>query len=186
MPAISFSNASKVVPAPSWRFYVEFPTLAEALGVNNTFLQDGSLSLQVMSFGLQHKTIEHEEVFYNSGHRFFPTGTQIAPLAVTFLENEAFTVAQFYTAWRNLVIFENGNFGLPKDFCKPLTFTPLTSQNKEVLPRLYEDCFPISLEGEQFDGASTNFITSTITFLSNNPRGLQPNGVNAGIPAALF
>lgn len=174
MPGIAFSDFAQIEPAPSWRFQVDFPVLPVSSADSNAQVPSlqgnvSSLSLLVQNVVLIQKSTQSEQVPFNSGSRNFPTQYANENLQVTFCETDRYVVTAFYARWRKLIIKDNGNFGLPKDYWKRIVATPLDTTGVKRVEFGYEECFPLSMDGMQYDGAQTSHIQPSIVFAVNTP-----------------
>lgn len=159
MPAVKFSDLNREIltPAPAWRFWVTFPDIP---GVQTAGQTLPFLLSRVTAAG---KAIEVEPVPFNAGVRFFPTGMSTDTLTLTFYENIKFDVAQSFRSWIDSVVDDEGNFGLPANYKKEIKLESLGFDGKTLATFAWRDCMPLRMDGYDWDGASTNHISPSIS-----------------------
>lgn len=159
MPAVKFADLNKenLTPAPAWRFWVTFPDIPGSAVPGETL---GFLLSRVTSAG---KAIESEPVPFNSGIRTFPTGFSVDALTLTFYENIKYDVAKSFRAWIDAVVDDDGNFSLPAVYKKEMRLEGLGYDGSTLVTYVWQDCMPQRLDGYDWDGASTNHISPTLS-----------------------
>jgi hypothetical protein len=115
-----------------------------------------------------HKGIEYESVPFNSGTRNFPIGQIVDALSFSLMETTAYGAISYMRAWKNMVIDDQGNFGLPATYKKPVTLEGLDETGATVVTFQWLDCSPTRVESYDFDGSQTGHVSAQVTLAIDN------------------
>jgi len=172
LPAISWSNLTDFTPAPSWRFTCTLPTVA------GTNLNGQKLSFQVERISCPMPGINFEPAVFNSGERQFPNLRTIGAITISFIEDTNYSILQYLRAWKNLIIDDDGNYGLPASYKKQIQLQPYDETGQSNITLSWSFCAPSQIEPYDFDGSQTRHVTCSVTFVVDAMDPLQPSGSN--------
>ena len=71
------------------------------------------------------------------------------------------------------VVSREGYFGLPKDYKRQVSVTPLDATGADALTQNYADAWPGSISSFDLDGTQQGYVMHTVTFNADN--GNEPN-----------
>jgi hypothetical protein len=166
MPALKFSDISSQLlePAISWRFYCTLPTVDEgADDLNGQFLSFLVERVQLPIVG-----VAFEPSPYNAGERKFPAARTLDVVGISFIETSKYQVLNYMWAWKRLVVQENGNFGMPANYKKPIQLDAFNQQGIRTRSFRYPYCAPSRIDNLEFDGSGTKAITVNVVFEVDN------------------
>jgi hypothetical protein len=160
VPAISFSDASNILkPAPAWRFYCTLPTISGSSVLNGQTLSFLIENLQAPNVG-----VSFEAAPYNAGERQFAVMRTIDALQISFAETTNFDVMKYLRAWKNLIIDDVGNFGLPASYKQNIQLQPLDETGEAILTYSWQGCAPSHIDVITFDGSTSHHVLVNATF----------------------
>ncbi len=162
MAGISYTNINtSVTPAPSWRFIVQFPTIP---GSKVTAQQ---LSFMVQRITASQKNLDVEPIVFQAGVRHFPTGWSVDNISLTFAEDISYDVASAFRSWIDIVVSDNGVFGLPggtNGYKQQISLQAIDYTGAVDCTFTWTDCMPAKIDGYDFDGTATQHIMPTVSF----------------------
>lgn len=160
MPAIAFKDLdTNLDPTPSWRFFCTLPT------VPGSTLQGQTLSFFIERMTAPQVGIEFEPVAFNSGTRQFPNQRTVDSITMVLAEDTKYSVIRYLRAWKNLIIDDNGNYGLPAQYKMPIQLQPFDSTGKSNMTFSWSGCCPSHVDAYDFDGSTTKHVTCSVTFV---------------------
>jgi hypothetical protein len=151
-----------IKPAPAWRFTVTLPDLPGQQAAGQT------IHLLVERFTSTHKGLDYEPAPFNAGSRNFPTARVTDGITITFAETSGYDVIRLFRSWKNLVIDDDGNFGLPSQWKKDITLSPLDETGDSVGSFRYTGCSPARVDPYEYDGAHTSHVSAVVSFSVDN------------------
>jgi len=175
LPAIKFSDLDSILaPLPSWRFYATLPT------VQGTSLNGQNLSFLIESFIAPNAGVSFEDSPYNAGVRQFPSARTIEQIQIQLVEDTSLTVLKYLRAWKDLVVDDQGNFGLPSKWKQVISLEPLDETGKSVGTLSWTGCGPTRIDSLNFDGASSRHISINVTFVVDAINALNETSTLSG------
>ena len=160
MPGISFKDLStNLKPTPSWRFYCTLPTIS-----GNALLNGQKLSFLIENLQAPNVGVSFEASPYNAGERQFAVMRTIDALQMTFAETSGFDVMKYFRAWKDLVLNDDGDFGLPGVYKQAIKLEPLDETGKSIITYTWQGCAPSRIDPIAFDGSSTHHVTESVLF----------------------
>lgn len=160
MPAISWSDAnSNLKPTPSWRFYCTLPT------VDGTSLNGQTLAFYVERISAPQVGASFEPAPFNSGERQFPNMRTIGQITMTLAEDTNYSVIQYLRAWKNLIVDDNGNYGLPSNYKKQIQLQPLDETGASNFTFSWQGCAPTQVDAYDFDGSVSKHVSCNVVFV---------------------
>lgn len=125
--------------------------------------------VRTATVSLPHYVITDIMDSYGGHSYFYPTTTTIHDATLTFFESGEYDMSAYITHWMELVRDRDGNYGLPKDYKKPILLQPLdvagTASNIFVL----YNCWPNSINNYEYDGHQSDRITPIVNFKVDEP-----------------
>jgi hypothetical protein len=162
MPAISFSNLNtNLNPTPAWRFYCTLPT------VSGTVLNGQQLSFYIERCSIPLPGINFEAAAFNSGERQFPNLRTIDIINMVLMEDTNYSVIQYLRAWKNLIIDDQGNYGLPSTYMLPIQLQPYDFTGNSNITLSWPNCAPSRIDSLDFDGTASKHVTCAVAFITN-------------------
>lgn len=176
MPAISWADLdTNINPVPIWRFYCTLPSITGSNGLNGQ-----TLSFLVERVTLPIPGIAFEPVPYNAGERKYPATRTLDVIGITFVEDQNYSVLTYFKAWKDLVVDDSGNFGLPSTYKKQLQLDSLNEQGEVIHSFTYPYCAPTRVDSLEFDGTVSRFLPVTIYFEVDNVFNNGGGGTGTG------
>jgi hypothetical protein len=143
--------------------------------IENSPLNGQDLSFYVERITLPIKGVAYEPAAFNAGERKFPAARTLDTLGITFIEDTSYNVFQYLMAWKQAVVDDYGNFGLPKDYKKKIQLDSLDEQGNVILSFSYSYCSPTRIDSIDFDGTATKFVQINAYFeVDNVPESSGP------------
>jgi hypothetical protein len=167
MPAIKFGDIeSNLSPVPMWRFLLTMPDLPG-------FAKEAQ-TIQFLAQRVVGGTwgIDYEQAPYNSGLRNFPVGRHIDAITVQVVENQKLSFWRYIIAWQLLIIDKKGNYGLPKDYKKPITMDAMDEGGNTIARFGWKDCSPQKPDQLEWDGAHSSYMANSCSFMVDSPLDL--------------
>jgi hypothetical protein len=164
MPAIGWSELnSSIDPVPTWRFYCTLPSVS-----NSNSLNGQKISFNVERATLPIQSLAYEPAPYNAGERKFPSVRTLDVIGISFLEDTSYSVLNYLLGWKNLVVDDSGNFGLPAIYKKQIQLDSLDVQGNVIKSFYYPYCSPTRIDSIDFDGTATKPIMINAYFEVDN------------------
>ena len=169
MAGIKFSevDGTNLEPAIAWRFRVTLPTFAPA-GSSDVITVSRSPSLFACAFSVNQRHLDSESSYLGGSVRIFPTAYMIDAYTIRFVETKDFLVLKYFRSWMLRVVSREGYFGLPKDYKRPVSVTPLDATGVDAVTQTYADSWPGSISSFDLDGTQQGFVMHTVTFNVDN------------------
>ena len=129
-----------------------------------------SLSGQQISFYAERVSaplpgVNFEGAAFNSGERQFPNMRTIEPISMTLAEDTSMSVITYLRAWKNLVIDDNGNYGLPSVYKQALMLQTFDETGAVAKTLTYQGCAPSRVDALDFDGSQTRHVQVNVAFV---------------------
>jgi hypothetical protein len=155
MAGVTYSQIAKIRPAILWRFLATLPKF-----------QGMTLDLtpyvsSISSGGVQ---IATEDEHVAGIMASFPTHGTVDDVTITFVEDSSYSITSYLEIWRNTVLSNNGDFGLPYDYQKTITLEPLDETGKVKAIYKFINCYPVSRHALEYSGESTALAKVSATF----------------------
>lgn len=97
-------------PAPDWRYLVRWP---EIKGVTSRMANEWVIA-ETLTF--THPSIPSQGRHGGGTMTYFPDFNNIASSSITLYEDQYYSALFYIMSWRNLVIDQEGNYGLPIEY----------------------------------------------------------------------
>lgn len=170
MPSLSYDDANELDdPAIGWKFYCDFPTM-NGVSVKNA---------QLMRAQLEHTAIDAQPSFVAGTNLHYPKDFNVPPLSLTFHEEKSYSALRYLNAWRQLVVDNAGNYGIPKDYKRDLKITLVDLNGKDAMTITYIGCWPTHPMGYTLDSDSSHLVVTMCTFSVDKVR-IENGAGNSG------
>lgn len=167
-------------PAPAWKYVAVLPelsntnpleTTANAQGYNNIsspkakFSSKASLpGILVESFEVSHVGINSVQRFYSARTINFPGRLSVSSFTINFYETDTYQVTDYLSLWRNNVVNDNANFGLPRDYKKDVFLFAFDFQGNNTAKFILSGVYPENVQAYSYDGTSSDRLKVGCTF----------------------
>lgn len=144
-------------PAIGWRFTAIMP--ADFGTVPPHYIDKCSLT-QTM--------IEAAGTYNVGGQMYFPKDRNVDAMTMTFYEDLTYTVYKYFQTWRNRVLDNNGNYGLPVNYKRTIQVIMNDYAGSDALTVTYNGCWPTRPADMTPDGETSGRIIATCLFSVDN------------------
>lgn len=167
-------------PAPAWKYVAVLPELsntnrvegtAGAQGFNNlsspkaVFSSKASLpGILVESFEVNHIGINSVQRFYSARTINFPGRMSVSSFTINFYETDTYQVTDYLALWRNNVVNDNANFGLPCDYKKDVRLFAFDYQGNYAAKFILSGVYPELVSSYSYDGTTSDRLKVSCTF----------------------
>jgi hypothetical protein len=164
LPAISFSDLNEnLKPLPAWRFFATLPTIE-----GNSALKGEKLSFLIESFTAPMVGVSFEDSPFNASTRQFPSARTLEQIQIQLVEDTSFTVLHYLRAWKDLIVNDRGDFGLPSKWKQNISIEPQDETGKKAGTLTWTGCGPTRIDALTFDGNSSRHVSINVTFVTDS------------------
>lgn len=160
MPAINFKDLDEAIkPIPAWRFYTTLPNFGGSSSGGQ------KLSFLVETFMAPNVGVTFEDAAFNAGTRSFPSSRTVDQIQIQLAENTSLDVLNYLRDWKNKIVNDRGDFGLPSEWKKDISIE-LMDETGQVIDKLsWYGCGPTRVDALTFDSMSSRHISINVTFV---------------------
>lgn len=179
-------------PAPTWRFKVSLPYLANTNPVALSSLLDGSLfssgfssivsggisdiqnvapkkpiNVHISGIDLPQLAVQSVPRYYMGRAQNFPGRPVVDAFTMRFYEDSEYSVTEYLTTWFNNIYNSSGNYGVPYGvfgYKKRLIVYGFDTVGKTISSWELLGVYPERPDGYNFDSESTDRLKITCTF----------------------
>jgi hypothetical protein len=151
-------------PAPSWRWVVRLPDIPTSMGKNLEGLEERASSV---TFGLvtdiefSVRQIDADQRFGAGGVLNYPRQRSISNVSITMLEDVKYSCTKYMRSWQNLVMDEDNNYGLPKDYKHDIHLFAFdyTSNTSPIITGKLIGCWPLTFSGLNYNYTNSGYVS---------------------------
>lgn len=163
-------------PAINWRWNVFMPQI-DGIQINTSLIIAESIDFPFLN-------INSIPRFSGGKNVYYPSTADIAPIPISFYENEAYIVNEYLTAWQRLVRDQNtGFYGVAADYKKEIYLSLYDINDNLRLTGVMYNCWPTERSPLSFNYTESGRVVVTCTFQTDEtrlrfPRYVGSNWVN--------
>jgi hypothetical protein len=148
---------------PMWRFITILPSITDIHG--NSVVIPSPIRVQKITVSAQTISDESEPIAQWAKH--FPTTSTVDSAQLTMVEsgnqNNPYYVANYWSAWMQLVHDETGNFGLPANYYQTVNVYSLDVTGQPICKFSILEAWPTHAGTYDFDSTSSQEAFSQVT-----------------------
>ena len=163
-------------PAVSWNFRILLPEITgntnainesktppgDWLSKTKELIKDYGLNVESIDFSLPSITSNPRK--YCGRDMNFPGRVNVDSFAIKFYEDSDYTVTNYLIMWRQKVINDVGDYGLPAQYKKPIVCWAYNCTGEKQTTFKLLGCFPEKIGGYNFDNSNSGLITLNCAF----------------------
>jgi len=121
---VTLTDINEIEPAMLDKFIVNIHGFSEFSG------GDARLSsIRASAIDIPHVNTTSEGVFGFGTNEYFPNYTDIDSFSISFIEDANYTITKALKAWKLKVVDKNGFYGMPSQYKRTITMTPIPPLN---------------------------------------------------------
>lgn len=172
-PYTMYDVQGLAAPAQDWHYRVVLPQFPKVLNTPSSNIsgwgsklikETSDMGLFVQGIDIPQVTVSSNPRKYSGRDLNFPGRVNVQSFSIQFYEDRNYNVTNYLNLWKQAIVNDNGDYGLPVQYKKPIRVYSYDEDGfKRILFSMWE-CYPETTQGYSYSSANSGRIVLSASF----------------------